>query len=144
MVFSRDFSSRTRLRQGLLNQIFQGEKWFGSAWTSAMKLQFPIHVRPNISILEPHIEEIKAMRKSLWPYWKIAEWLKAERDIIISREGVRQFCIVRDIQKGRSSTIRPQQQRRHSQRTAKGRVKDTEQKPRFEYDASGPIERNWD
>ena len=104
-----------------------------------MPNRFPIHHRPNESVLEPLREEIVAMRKSRWPYRKISEWLRVEKGIQISYEGVRKFCLVRKIRK------RPTPLARSDQRAQPVDQHDVVSQPQesgklFSYDDSKPID----
>jgi hypothetical protein len=73
-------------------------------------MEFPMHQRSNVSRLESVKVEIAAMRSAHWPYHRIADWLRSEKAITVSKEAIRQFCSVRHIEKGGSSlqtVVRP-------------------------------------
>lgn len=94
-------------------------------------MDFPQHQRPNVSRMENFRSEIAAMRSSDWPFQKIAEWLRENRQLEVSKEAVRQFCIVRGINK---ATAPPQ--------SVNNRIPPASPKQplvKFEYDESKPI-----
>ncbi|MCB1099439.1 MAG: hypothetical protein KDN22_27965 [Verrucomicrobiae bacterium] len=99
-----------------------------------MNTEFPIHRRPNESCLEPHRSEIAAMRRSQWPYRRIAEWLLTEAGLEISHEAIRKFCIVRAIEITRRKDSAPQEEAlTGAQSPASGTS------PVFSYDSSQPV-----
>jgi hypothetical protein len=94
-------------------------------------MDFPPHQRPNVSRLETFRSEIAAMRSSNWPFRKIAEWLRENGHLAVSKEAVRQFCKVRHIG---SEPLDPMS---HQARTVINPPKKPQAK--FEYDDSMPI-----
>ena len=101
-------------------------------------MEFEEHERPNVSCLEPHRPDIVAMRERSWPYRRIAEWLQTGRDLKISHEAVRKFCLVRGIEKRKSISHRgmpkPETTRRQ---TIKAPAESSPAKV-FHYEGSGP------
>jgi len=82
------------------------------------------------------------MRAAIWPYRRIAKWLREERGIAISHEAVRQFCVVRGIKKGPTPsavTIVEAELPPTSKVSPARRKKTIVQK--FDYDDSQPIAR---
>ncbi len=71
------------------------------------------------------------MRSSNWPFKKIADWLRENRQLEVSKEAVRQFCNIRGIE---SKPLHPPQ---HQARTVLHQPKKAQAK--FEYDDSVPI-----
>ncbi|WP_309383972.1 hypothetical protein [Cerasicoccus frondis] len=61
------------------------------------------HIRPNISRLEKWRDDIAAMRRQLWPYTRIAQWLLDQHGLQISDVAIRKFCNRRGIPKGNAS-----------------------------------------
>ncbi len=104
---------------------------------------FEKHKRPHTSILEEWWDEIEAMRTQEWPYRRIADWLRNNKEITISAEAVRQFCKVRDISKGNSER---QPKARPSRTPTKPLKQNRYPKPKtpvkriFEYDDTEPID----
>ena len=73
------------------------------------------------------------MRRSNWPYRRIAQWLRANREIQISHEGVRKYCLARNIRKVRRNRVRIEKGRTGAPAT---REKPTK---RFGYSGEHPI-----
>jgi hypothetical protein len=108
-------------------------------------MDFPKHQRPNASRLETFRSEIEAMRGNLWPYDRIAGWLRDTHRLEVSKEAIRQFCNLRKIGKGeafqtddkarssdaRFSSVTP--------RTISS-PQHAEPEKKFHFDASRPIE----
>ena len=79
------------------------------------------------------------MRQRCWPFRRIAQWLQAERDLIISHEAVRKFCLVRGIEKGKSISHRGMPKHETTGRqTIKAPAASSLTKA-FHYEDSGPI-----
>lgn len=107
---------------------------FTSAHTMDMRKSFEAHIHPNCSQLEQWRDEIAEMRAQNWPYRKIVAWLASEENTIVGRETLRQFCLVRDIPKGKFkhrplATPPSPRKHRNPQRTSI-----------FEFTDDGPIE----
>lgn len=66
-------------------------------------LEIEAHRKGHGSKLEAHRVVIVKMRRSRWPYRRIADWLRENRNVRIAAEGVRSFCRVRGIKKGTST-----------------------------------------
>ena len=90
------------------------------------------HQRPNESCLEPFREEIVDRRHLEWPYRRLAEWLADEHQLTISAVSIRNFCLVRQIDKGEA----PQGNKR-SQRTAEPTSADRDA---WDFNTDGPLE----
>ncbi len=82
------------------------------------------------------------MRAAIWPYRRIAKWLREERGISISHEAVRQFCVVRSIEKG---AMPPTPNIGEGWQTPISKVRGVRPRktviPKFDYDDSQPITR---
>ena len=105
---------------------------------SDANITFEDHGVGRGSKLEPHLVAIVAMRKSRWPYRRIAEWLRNERNVSATADTVRSFCRVRGIRKGTGVTQRPiptsrTNVRRNDQRSSGGEKV-------FDFDESKPME----
>jgi len=66
-------------------------------------LDFEAHRKGSGRKLEAHRVAIVEMRRSRWPYRRIADWLRENRNVTTAAEGVRSFCRVRGIKKGASA-----------------------------------------
>ena len=62
------------------------------------------HVRPNVSRIESHREEVALARKRRWPYDRIVALLKERHGLVVSDRAVSAFCRRRGIQKGVGET----------------------------------------
>ena len=101
-------------------------------------IKFEDHGVGRGSKLEPHLIAIVAMRKSRWPYRRIAEWLHHERNVSATADTVRSFCRVRGIQKGTSATQRSKPS--GSSTSAKHGQPDGGGGMIFDFDESKPME----
>ena len=101
-------------------------------------LKFEDHGVGRGSKLEPHLIAIVAMRKSRWPYRRIAEWLLKERNVRATADTVRSFCRVRGIQKGTSAAHRSKSS--GSSTSAKHDQPDGGGGMIFDFDESKPME----
>ena len=70
-----------------------------------MDQKFEAHESPNRSQLEKWRPEIITMRSLNWPYHRIAKWLGDEHCLSVSKEAVRKFCRVRNIEKGQGMSV---------------------------------------
>jgi len=102
-----------------------------------MSLSFPLHQSSNASVLEPHRDIVVEMRRNNWPYRKIALWLMAEKNITISHEAVRKFCLVRNIRKGKDPVPVARENRTLPVSQPQKRLRKNRQ---FNYDDSKPIQ----
>ena len=106
-------------------------------------LEFEHHGVGHGSKLEAHRVAIVEMRRSLWPYRRIAEWLRENRNVDTVAEGVRSFCRVRGIKKGTCAAQRARKASRKREGNSTtphlGRPKDPEEKV-FTFDSTKPIE----
>ena len=102
-------------------------------------MEFEPHRRPNQSRLESFRAEISKMRALNWPYWRIADWLRDEHRVAISKEAIRKFCASRSIIKGDNSEMQPQPQRPKARRE-RSKASKPSAKPVFHYDDTQPIE----
>lgn len=76
-----------------------------------MDQKFEAHENPNRSQIERWRAEIITMRSLNWPYHRIAKWLEDEHGLSVSKEAVRKFCRVRNIEKGQGLSVLPPLQR---------------------------------
>jgi len=106
-----------------------------------MNLKFESHQRPLPSRLERWRAEITEMRAASWPYLRISKWFSNEEQFKISEEAIRQFCLVRGIEKS-EPTNKPSRARPRSKPVADPRRVASSTKPKklFEYDDSQPIQ----
>ena len=105
-------------------------------------MRFELHTIPLKSRLEAWREDIVAMRAAVWPYRRIAKWLRDEKAVSISREAVRQFCVVRGIEKGTLSFSTRDDAQKRSPTAQVSRVRrKREVTKKFDYDDSQPIRR---
>ena len=75
--------------------------------TDEEPIHIPEHHAHTSSRLEPYQSIIATMRSKGWPYRRIVAWLKEEKSLTISWEALRQFCIYRQIQKGKPAAPAP-------------------------------------
>ena len=68
--------------------------------TYAPPIDFPEHVRPNLSRLEAHRSEVALARRLRWSCRVIAELLYERHDLRVSGRSVAYFCKRRGIVKG--------------------------------------------
>lgn len=101
-------------------------------------LKFEDHGVGRGSKLEPHLVAIVAMRKSRWPYRRIAEWLQIQRSVSATADTVRSFCRVRGIRKGTSAVQRSKPS--GSSTSAKHDQPDGGGGMIFDFDESKPME----
>ncbi len=101
-------------------------------------IKFEDHGVGRGSKLEPHLVAIVAMRKSRWPYRRIAEWLYHERHVSATADTVRSFCRVREIQKGTSAAQRSKPSR--SSKPVRPEQQQGDDGKIFDFDESKPME----
>ena len=105
---------------------------------SDANITFEDHGVGRGSKLEPHLVAIVAMRKSRWPYRRIAEWLRNERNVSATADTVRSFCRVRGIRKGTGVTQRSGPTSRTS--TGRNEQRNSGGGKVFDFDESKPME----
>jgi len=96
------------------------------------EIDFPLHRTPTSSKLKPYKALISRMRAQRWPYQRIVQWLKDEKEVSISWESLRQFCLYRNIRKGAEPAEEaPSAGPRIDRQSAQPRlVQEPQQKPR--------------
>ncbi len=108
-----------------------------------MSEQIEEHVYPRTSRLEAWRNEIEIRRSKNWPYRKIADWLREQKGLVISKEAIRKFCLVRKISKGASKpktvTTTPTLSLKRSKRPYYPKPRQPIKRI-FEYDDSEPID----
>lgn len=126
--------------------LTRGGKHFDQGHGKGLPYSKVMRFEPHTIHLKSRLEEwrleITAMRKAVWPYRRIARWLREEKEVCISPEAVRQFCIVRGIEKGNPpSSAKVAAKERTATKRASGSCRRNETVRIFDYDDSQPIQR---